>query len=426
MTISKKFWLFDTGTGSSIYADDAAELFKQWRQTGVLPAAVYSDWELEVTADNTGMWVKVKPGTINIEGYFFKMSGLISDREVLTIEPADPTNPRIDRVVAYVHPTNNTMDLKVIEGVPASSPSPEPLDQDLGAEWQESLALIDVAANETSIETGHVTDDRSYSYPDFDPDQAVLPGQISPQGAGSGLDADTVDGWHAGAILLADGGEKTIDTGEITIDPDTNKKAHYTIDTESDDPSDLLNTITFTTPVDGYVIALRPIHEDRTVIIGNGGNIITPSAADLYMMGVGDHILLRWDNSATKWYVVGGSYGQAWGISMPMGDGSTTIPTGIQFDLEVPWKGEIHWHRLVSQSAVTIQFDVWKDTYANYPPTVADTIYGTKPALSAATKDELTSLVVAISKGDWLTINCDSNTDCLACTLSLGGIRRVG
>jgi len=60
----------------------------------------------------------------------------------------------------------------------------------------------------------------------------------------------------------------------------------------------------------------------------------------------------------------------------------------------------------------SIVVDVWKDTYANYPPTVADTIAGTeKPTLAAAIKNrdlDLTTWTTACAEGDWIAFNVDS------------------
>jgi hypothetical protein len=63
-----------------------------------------------------------------------------------------------------------------------------------------------------------------------------------------------------------------------------------------------------------------------------------------------------------------------------------------------------------------IQFDLWKDTYANYPPTVADTIIpsGTKPNIAATnnknTGSTLTGWTTSITAGDVIYLNVDSVT----------------
>ena len=63
----------------------------------------------------------------------------------------------------------------------------------------------------------------------------------------------------------------------------------------------------------------------------------------------------------------------------------------------------------VSGSAVV---DVWKDTYANYPPTDADSITASAPVtISAATKSTdttLTGWTTGITAGDVLAFNVDS------------------
>lgn len=79
----------------------------------------------------------------------------------LTITTADPTNPRIDRVVvtvndsAYSGATNNVT-FTVVAGTPAASPSAPATPSN-----SISLATIAVAAGTTSIVAGNITDTRS-------------------------------------------------------------------------------------------------------------------------------------------------------------------------------------------------------------------------------------------------------------------------
>lgn len=57
--------------------------------------------------------------------------------------------------------------------------------------------------------------------------------------------------------------------------------------------------------------------------------------------------------------------------------------------------------------------DIWKDTHANYPPTVADSICASaKPTLSSVSKYEdttLTGWTTAIAAGDWLVFHLESS-----------------
>jgi len=61
----------------------------------------------------------------------------------------------------------------------------------------------------------------------------------------------------------------------------------------------------------------------------------------------------------------------------------------------------------------SVVIDGWKDTYANFPPTVADTIWGgSKPTLSTASKNQATGLSIAVAANDGFTFHVDSATTC--------------
>ena len=71
--------------------------------------------------------------------------------------------------------------------------------------------------------------------------------------------------------------------------------------------------------------------------------------------------------------------------------------------------------------------DLWKYTYANYPPTVADTIAGSeKPTLSSQIKNQdnaLTTWTTSVSAGDIIAFNVDSASTVTKITLSIKLIR---
>lgn len=83
--------------------------------------------------------------------------------------------------------------------------------------------------------------------------------------------------------------------------------------------------------------------------------------------------------------------------------------------------------RLLSSDAAatsgSIVIDIWKDTYANYPPTVADTITASaKPTITTATKSEdatLTGWTTSITAGDVLGFKVDSVTSLKRVTVEL-------
>jgi hypothetical protein len=92
--------------------------------------------------------------------------------------------------------------------------------------------------------------------------------------------------------------------------------------------------------------------------------------------------------------------------------GGAAITTGVKGDVRVPFTCAVTGWDLVADASGSIVIDVWRDTYANFPPTVADTIAGTeKPTLSAVAKNQDTSLTTwatALTEGDWLRFNVDS------------------
>ncbi len=114
-------------------------------------------------------------------------------------------------------------------------------------------------------------------------------------------------------------------------------------------------------------------------------------------------------------------------IEIMLGNGVNEILTGVQCYVEMPFAMTIEAARVVSKESGSIVIDIWKDTYANFPPTDADSITASAPpTLSSAAKAEdtdLTGWTVALAKGDWLAINVDSVTTCTLVTLSLSGKR---
>jgi len=114
-------------------------------------------------------------------------------------------------------------------------------------------------------------------------------------------------------------------------------------------------------------------------------------------------------------------------IEVMLGNGVNEILTGVQCYVEMPFAMTIEAARVVSKESGSIVIDVWKDTYANFPPTDADTITASAPpTLSSAAKAEdtdLTGWTKALAKGDWLAFNVDSVTTCTLVTLSLSGKR---
>ena len=108
-------------------------------------------------------------------------------------------------------------------------------------------------------------------------------------------------------------------------------------------------------------------------------------------------------------------------IGIVLDGGGSAITTGVKGEIQIPYACTItEWTILLDQSG-SIVIDIWKDTYANYPPTVADTITGSaKPTVTTATKNTSTTLTgwtTSVTAGDTIRFNVDSITTATRATL---------
>ena len=91
---------------------------------------------------------------------------------------------------------------------------------------------------------------------------------------------------------------------------------------------------------------------------------------------------------------------------------------------EVPFDCTIISARLFADQVGSIVIDIWKSTYAGWPPTVANTIVASaKPTLSSASKSQDTTLTgwsKTLLAGDVLKYKVDSATTVQSVLLSLG------
>lgn len=110
-------------------------------------------------------------------------------------------------------------------------------------------------------------------------------------------------------------------------------------------------------------------------------------------------------------------------LEMMMGDGVAVIPTGVKGHILVPFACNLVACWILADQAGDIVIDIWKDTFANYPPTVADTITAAaKPTLSSASAmydPDLTGWTVACSQADVLAFNIDSIATITRATIGL-------
>jgi len=130
-----------------------------------------------------------------------------------------------------------------------------------------------------------------------------------------------------------------------------------------------------------------------------------------------DGQVLKSDGAASNWEDDIAS------ITFIIDGGGSAITTGEKGHLRIPFACEIQRVTLLADQTGSIVIDIWKDTYANFPPTDADSITASAPpTISSAQKSEdstLTGWTKTINAGDILAFNVDSAATITRVTLSL-------
>lgn len=133
-------------------------------------------------------------------------------------------------------------------------------------------------------------------------------------------------------------------------------------------------------------------------------------------------ILKWWDGSAFV-DVSSGAGAITRSIGCVIDGGGSAITTGVKADIYIPFACTITAVTMLADQSGSAVIDIWKDAYANYPPTVADTITASaKPTISSAIKSQdttLTGWTTSVSAGDTLRFNVDSATTITRLTLVL-------
>lgn len=118
------------------------------------------------------------------------------------------------------------------------------------------------------------------------------------------------------------------------------------------------------------------------------------------------------------------------GLSFVIDGGGAAITTGLKGFVRVPFAWtDIAKASLLADASTTAVVDVWKDSFANHPPTDADSITASAP-LTLTADDEaedstLTGWTKTGSAGDVLAFNVDSNNNAELLTVALDLVRSL-
>lgn len=129
-------------------------------------------------------------------------------------------------------------------------------------------------------------------------------------------------------------------------------------------------------------------------------------------------------------FITGGWYGASRKaqIQFVLDGGGSPITTGAKVWTRIPFDMTIQGWDITADQSGSIVIDVWKDTFANFPPTDADSIAGTElPTLSSAQKNQdtnLTSWTTTVNEGDYIRINVDSASTVTFVTLDIYGVKQ--
>jgi hypothetical protein len=173
----------------------------------------------------------------------------------------------------------------------------------------------------------------------------------------------------------------------------------------------------FAVPSSSYVNQLR-------VEVRGSGGAIGAYFDDILLQGGAAQAAagITQEQADARYVQIAGNYA---GIEPVFDGGGSALTTGVKLDLVVPFNCVIESWTLLADQSGAIKIDIWRDTYANYPPTDADSITNAhEPEIAASgvnaqdlNLSDWTS--VTLVKGQTLRFNIDSVATIQRATLAL-------
>ncbi len=148
----EKSGFFNSSDGDRVYdATDFAAYFGNLVSNGVFYASATN---LQATPGN-GLAVSVAAGSAWINGYRYENTDDLN----LPLTTANGSNPRIDRIVVRLSQVSRNVQLAVVDGTPAATPSAPALTRTSDV-YELGIADVLIPAAATSIATNNITDTR--------------------------------------------------------------------------------------------------------------------------------------------------------------------------------------------------------------------------------------------------------------------------
>lgn len=151
--MSTSYGFFNSSSGDRVYNADDVNTFLE----GIIsPNGIYANVDqMLVVTPGDGMAVRVAPGKAAIKHHWFRNTAT----ETLTLSAAHAVLNRWDVIALRLNLSARTVELVVIQGTNASSPSiPSILRTD--TYWDLALAYVYVGASVTNISAANITDTR--------------------------------------------------------------------------------------------------------------------------------------------------------------------------------------------------------------------------------------------------------------------------
>ena len=109
-------------------------------------------------------------------------------------------------------------------------------------------------------------------------------------------------------------------------------------------------------------------------------------------------------------------------IEVCIDGGGAVIAANEYIDYVIKTDMTITGWTLLHSAASTTTIGVWVDSYANYPPVIADVLV--TPGTTATITGQATSLDLDITKGEIIRFNVNANDVSTKTTIALTGVRR--